>query len=62
MNLVVALRWADLRDASQRMDLLELVKPGGWQKDLQFSGEPLFDLGYGPTRVKLELPVTLKNP
>ena len=60
MNLVVTLRWRDLGDS---MDLVKLLGlDGNWQKSIQFSGETIFDLGYGPTRIKLDLPVTLKKP
>jgi LEA14-like dessication related protein len=60
MNLLVTLRWRDLGDS---MDLVKLLGvDSGWQKSVEFSGETIFDLGYGPTRIKLDLPITLKKP
>jgi LEA14-like dessication related protein len=60
MNLVVTLRWRDLGDSMDFVKLLGLDR--NWQKSIQFSGETIFDLGYGPTRIKLDLPVTLRKP
>jgi hypothetical protein len=60
MNFIVTLRWRDLGDSMDFVNLLGLDR--NWQKSIQFSGETIFDLGYGPTRIKLDLPVTLRKP
>ena len=60
MNVVVTLRWRDLGSTLDFPGLLGL--DSHWQLPITFTGETLFDLGYGPTRIKLNLPVTLKQP